>query len=323
MARKKRNRKKEDEPKTYLIKMPVYTTSIIEEETGLFGAMNYAELVEMLKNRITTFKFPIEHRNNYKTMVVVIDGITPIEVKVGDVPALLLKISSYKTNLIDGYFESSEKIHFQKNNKIGSDGNYVLFYPMIKGLQKDKYQHYFLMVIYEDPTKESGEVSRLARIVANKVLKQPVQNIKTPMIMNELKTIGTIPELNLRFFTIDNEDSSVDIKYREYLQKCKLKKEKMQNFKDMPFDTMQSLLSDSDNEENYSKREISFIFGKKEYRLKREIIRDAEETIKETAEKIFNASSAITQEELDSKIHHTDFIVEKMTAVISNYLSVE
>ena len=95
----------------------------------------------------------------------------------------------------------------------------------------------------------------------------------------ELKTIGTIPELNLRFFTIDNEDSSVDIKYREYLQKCKLKKEKMQNFKDMPFDTMQSLLSDSDNEENYSKREISFIFGKKEYRLKREIIRDAEETI--------------------------------------------
>lgn len=256
-------------------------------------------------------------------MVVVIDGITPIEVKVGDVPALLLKISSYKTNLIDGYFESSEKIHFQKNNKIGSDGNYVLFYPMIKGLQKNKYQHYFLMVIYEDPTKESGEVSRLARIVANKVLKQPVQNIKTPMIMNELKTIGTIPELNLRFFTIDNEDSSVDIKYREYLQKCKLKKEKMQNFKDMPFDTMQSLLSDSDNEENYSKREISFIFGKKEYRLKREIIRDAEETIKETAEKIFNASSAITQEELDSKIHHTDFIVEKMTAVISNYLSVE
>lgn len=118
MARKKRNRKEEDKPKTYLIKMPVYTTSIIEEDIGFFGAMNYAELVEMLKNRITTFKFPIEYRNNYKTMVVVIDGITPIEAKVGDVPALLLKISSYKTNLIDGYFESSEKIHFQKTIKL-------------------------------------------------------------------------------------------------------------------------------------------------------------------------------------------------------------
>ena len=106
---------------------------------------------------------------------------------------------------------------------------------MIKGLQKGKYQRYFLMVVYEDPTKESGEVSRLAKIVSTKVLKQPVQNIKMPMIMNELKSIGTIPELSIRFYTVNNEDSSVDVKYRKYLQVCKLKKEKLQNFKDMPF----------------------------------------------------------------------------------------
>lgn len=283
--------------------------------------MNYSELVEMLKNSINAYHFPIEHRSNNKAVVIVIDGITPIEVKVGEVPTLLLKISSYKTNLMDGYFESNEKIHFQKNNKIGSDGNYVLFYPMIKGLQKGKYQRYFLMVVYEDPTKESGEVSRLAKIVSTKVLKQPVQNIKMPMIMNELKSIGTIPELSIRFYTVNNEDSSVDVKYREYLQVCKLKKEKLQNFKDMPFETMQDLLSDTDNAENYSKRETFIHFGKKEYRIKREIINDAEATIKETAEKIFNASSAITQHQLDNKIHQTDFMVEKMTAVISNLYS--
>lgn len=318
-----RNRQKEDKQKTYIIKMPVYTTSIIEEGKGLFGAMNYSELVEMLKTAINAFRFPIEHRSNNKAVVIVIDGITPIEVKIGDVPALLLKISSYKTNLMDGYFESNEKIHFQKNNKIGSDGNYVLFYPMIKGLQKDKYQRYFLMVVYEDPTKESGEVSRLAKIASNKVLKQPVQNIKMPMIMNELKRIGIIPELSFRFCTINNDDSSVDVKYREYLQECKLKQEKWQNFKNMPFETMQDLLSGTDNAENYRKRQTFIHFGKKEYRIKREIINDAEATIKETAEKIFNASSAITQDELDNKIHQTDFMVEKMAAVISNYLSVE
>ena len=194
---------------------------------------------------------------------------------------------------------------------------------MIKGLQKDKYQRYFLMVVYEDPTKESGEVSRLAKIASNKVLKQPVQNIKMPMIMNELKRIGIIPELSFRFCTINNDDSSVDVKYREYLQECKLKQEKWQNFKNMPFETMQDLLSDTDNAENYRKRQTFIHFGKKEYRIKREIINDAEATIKETAEKIFNASSAITQDELDNKIHQTDFMVEKMAAVISNYLSVE
>ena len=141
--------------------------------------------------------------------------------------------------------------------------------------------------------------------------------------MNELKSIGTIPELSIRFYTVNNEDSSVDVKYREYLQVCKLKKEKLQNFKDMPFETMQDLLSDTDNAENYTKRETFIHFGKKEYRIKREIINDAEATIKETAEKIFNASSAITQHQLDNKIHQTDFMVEKMTAVISNYLSVD
>ena len=144
-----------------------------------------------------------------------------------------------------------------------------------------------------------------------------------PMIMNELKRIGIIPELSFRFCTINNDDSSVDVKYREYLQECKLKQEKWQNFKNMPFETMQDLLSDTDNAENYRKRQTFIHFGKKEYRIKREIINDAEATIKETAEKIFNASSAITQDELDNKIHQTDFMVEKMAAVISNYLSVE
>lgn len=318
-----KNNEQGKQMKTYIIKMPVYTTSIIEEENGLWGAMTYPDLVETLKTFITNFRFPIQNRSYNKATVIVIDGITPIDVKIGEVPALLLKISSYKTNLMDGYFESNEKIHFQKNNKIGSDGNYVLFYPVIKGLQKNKYQRYFLMVVYEDPTKESGEVIRLAKLVANKVLMQPIQNIKMSMIMNELKNIGTIPELNIRFFTTNNEESSVDIKYREYLQECKLKKEKSQYFKNMPFEIMQDLLADTGNAENYRKRETFIHFGKKEYRIKREIINEAEAAIKETAEKIFNTSSVITQDELDNKIHQTDFMVEKMTAVISNYLSDE
>ena len=75
MARNKRNIRKEDKQKTYIIKMPVYTMSIIEEEKGLFGAMNYSELEEMLKNSINAYHFPIEHRSNNKAVVIVLDGI--------------------------------------------------------------------------------------------------------------------------------------------------------------------------------------------------------------------------------------------------------
>jgi hypothetical protein len=39
-----------------------------------------------------------------------------------------------KLILYDGYFEASEKIPFSKDNKIGSDSNFVLFYPCISGI---------------------------------------------------------------------------------------------------------------------------------------------------------------------------------------------
>ena len=41
------------------------------------------------------------------------------------------------------------------------------------------------------------------------------------------------------------------------------------------------------------------------------------------AEKIFNASSAITQTELDTQIHDTNFMIDKLSGVLTNYLSNE
>ncbi len=318
MTRNRKSKKKET-TKTYTIKMPVYTTSVIDEEEGLFGPTSYKDMVEMLKTSINGYRFPINHDNTNKTMVIVVDGVSPIDVKIGDREALLLKISYYKTNLMDGYFEGNEKINFQPNSKIGSDENYVLLYPIIKGLQSSKYQRYFLMVVYEDPTKESGEVSRLAKIVANKVIKQPIQNIKIPMIMEELKRIGNIPELDIKFYSVDNGEDSVNVKYKEYLQTACIKREKSQTFQNMPFETMQSLINDSDENENYQKKEICFLIGKKEYRIKKKIINEAENLIKETAEKIFNATTAISQDELEHKIHDKEFITSKMEVVLQNY----
>ena len=322
MTRNKKNKREKTTKKTYKIKMPVYTTSIIEEEVGMFE-LNYKVMVENLKTSIRNFCFPIKHDNTNKTMVTVIDNISSIDVKIGDREALLLKMSSYKTNLIDGYFEGNEKINFLPSSKIGSDENYILFYPIIKGLQPSNYQCYFLMVVYEDPTKESGEVSRLAKIVANNVIKQPIQNIKIPMIMEELRRIGNIPELNIKFYSVENGDDTIDAQYKEYLQTACLKKNKSQSFLNMPFDTMQSLLHDTDENEVYQKKEVFFLIGKKEYKIKKEIINEANNIIKETAEKIFNATTDVSQDELDNKIHDTNFITEKMSIVINHYLSTE
>lgn len=51
------------------------------------------------------------------------------------------------------------------------------------------------------------------------------------------------------------------------------------------------------------------------------MIGEAQQEFQETAEQVFNASTAITQSELDNKVHDHAFIIEKLSAVLTNYLS--
>ena len=325
MAKNKKRKNKggysKNKPKLYTIKMPVYTTSMMDEEEGLFGKTTYEELISFLKGRLSLFVSPISTDNRNKTKKTVISKINPTDVSIGDVPALLLQINAFNTNLYDGYFEGNEKINFTRDNKIGSDSNYVLFYPRIVGLTAGKYTRYFLMLVYEDPTKDSGEVSRIAKIVANKILNIPIQNIKMSMILDELKAINTIPELSVRYYSLTESDNNVDVKYASYLNSMKLKKEETRNFKDMPIDTMTELMSDTSEDGNYQKKETWIRWGRREYKISKQLIAEAGEELKETAEKIFNATSVITQNELEEKIHDVEFMIEKMSGVITNYIS--
>ena len=319
-GKKHKNRHKQEKPKTYNIKMPVYTTSMMEQIDGLFDRVSYPDMISFLKNRLSKFVFPISSDNRNKTKKTVISKITPIEISIGTTPSLLLQINAFNTNLYDGYFEGSEKINFSRDNKIGSDSNYVLFYPQIVGLRDNHYTCYFLMLVYEDPTKDTGEVSRLAKIVANRILEVPIQNIKRSMILEELKSIGEIPELRIKYFSLTESGNGVDVKYASYLDKSRLKKEEVRDFKNMPFKTMEELLADTSEDGDYQRKETSIFHGKREYRISKILIAEAGEELSETAEKIFNAQSAITQQELEERVHDLDFMKEKMSAAISNYI---
>lgn len=310
-----------DKPKVYSIKMPVYTTYMMDEEEGLFGKATYADLIAFLKKRLSSFSSPISTDNRNKTKKTVISKIDYIDVLIGNVPALLLQINAFNTNLYDGYFEGNEKIYFTRDNKIGSNSNYVLFYPRIAGLSENHYTCYFLMLVYEDPTKDSGEVSRIAKIVANKIIDIPIQNIKMSMILKELASIKEVPELSVRYYSLTESSNGVDVKYASYLDSAKLKNEKTHNFKNMPIAIMSDLLSDTSEDEYYQKKETWIRWGKSEYKITKRLIAEAGEELKETAEKIYNATSAITQQELEEKIHDKDFMIDKMTDVITNYLS--
>lgn len=312
---------KDPKEKSYNIKIPVYTTTMLDQTIGIFEDVSYLDMVQMVKNKLDKFSNPISFSNRNKTKQTVINNIVCHDINIENVPALLLQISAFNTNIYDGYFEANEKIQITKDNKIGSDTNFVLLYPKITGLSKETYTCFFLLLAYEDPTKDNGEICRLAKIVVNKILNIPIQNIKLPMIFDELKDISTIPELQIKYRSIVYCENDIDIKYREYLCTQKFEKKKNRIFRDMPRETMIEMLSDKTEDEDYQQKDTRIIIGRKEYRIKRELINEASKELKETAEKIFNATSAISQNELETKVHNIDFIVEKLSSVLINYLN--
>lgn len=308
--------------KSYNIKVPVFTTTMKDETEGLFGKITYSDMMEIVKNRIIAFKSEIGFENRNKTKRTVISKINFTEHILGETPCLLLQVSAFITNMYDGYFEANEKIQIQKDNKLGNENNFILIYPIIKGYDSRNYTSYFLVLVYEDPTKDNGEVIKIAKNVVNKILNIPIQNIKLPTILDEISKILTIPELQIRYYGVYNTENDVDVKYREFLQSGKITKTKEDYYKNMPYQKLQDLLAEPDDAD-YQRKTTKFIVGKKEYKISKELVNEASDELKETAEKIFNATTSITQDELDNKVHCQDFVIEKLSSVLTNYLSNE
>ena len=313
-----------DKEKSYKIKIPIFTTEIVGDSDGIFGRITYSDMIEDLKSKINSIQSESSFDNRNKTKKTVISKVNFTEHTIGDVPSLLLQISAYSTNITDGYFEATEKIAIQKDNKLGSETNFVLIYPIIKGIDSQNFTRHFLVVMYEDPTKDNGYVLKIGKIVVNQLLGIPIQNLKLPTILDELKSLKEIPELQIKYYGTRYDENEIDVKYQEFYQSGKITKSKEDFFKNMPFEKVEEIINEPCGEE-YQTKTTKVFWGKKEYRISKEMvqnIKEAKEELKETAEKIFNMSAPITQIELDEKsVHNQDFIIEKLSGALSNYLS--
>ena len=307
--------------KTYDIKIPVYTTEIFEKPNDIFGGITTEHMSLYIKKKISDYAdnenlLAFENRN--KTKKTVIRDIKTHNNNL-DNNAILIQVSADSTNLYDGYLEADEKINFKKNHKVGSDTNFIMIYPVIKGLDSKNYTHHFLILVYEDPTKSNDEILKVTKYFLNKIIKTPIANIKLPTILEELREYKTIPELQIKYSAIDYSENDVDIEYKEYLVDGKFSKNKFHKFKDMPIDKIEEIIN-KPNEEDYQKKEAKLIVGKNEYKITKEMINEANDEYNETAEKVFNMKTSITESEMDN-LHNIDFIFNKLIPVLENYMS--
>lgn len=311
--------------KTYTIKVPVYTSRQYDKNDtcDLFGKITYDDMIEGIKSKIlsTSSNRIINCRNKVKQTV--ISDISISEKKIEDRPCLLLNISSYDTNLGSGYYqdENNNRYNFSESNRLGSNNNYMLIYPIINGLESSKYTCYFLFIMYDDPRKDSGNVIRLCKHIVNNIVNCPIENIKLPQIIEELKKVVTIPELSIRYKSIVIDDDEPESTYKQYIVRSEIKKDKKQTFKAIPIDVLSDILDERFDGTEYQSREVKVKVGRKEYEITREILADTQELL-DTAEKVYNASVSITEEEL-KQIYDEDFIMQKLILVLTNYKAYE
>ncbi len=308
--------------KSYKIKVPVYSSELLENVKGLFGGHSYNDMINYLDDKLNNYtqkKPKLSRKKRNKVKEIEIQNIEKIEGFIGETPIRLFKISAYNTNLIDGYVETKEKITLTKNDKLGSDTNFMLLYPKIIGLNENEYQYQWKILLYEDPTKENRELVSVCKIVLEKVFKIKICNIKLDRVLKILKEKKVISELTMQFNSQSNDENEVETKLRKYLVNANLKKIKCENFENVPFNEVEEIISDKNYESEYQKRTIKFLFNKKEIKLTNEF-QEAKEIIKETVEEIFNSEIIIHESEIES-LFHTKFILEKLSPIIQEYLS--
>lgn len=309
--------------KTYKIKIPAYTTEVFPiNKVRKTIPMTYADIVDLVKVRISNFdtsRAPKSFGYTGKSKETVIKSLQ-CHIDESDDKKILIQVSAYNTNLNDGYFEGTAKVQLEKNHKIGTDTFFFMVYPVIKGLGGDDDYFYYHILIYEDPNKNHEELIKLVKHVVTNILKFGLKNIKGAGILEDLKDIISIQELQMKYSSLRQDRNSIDVKFKEYHTTSNLKKVMDSNFKDIPLSLARELIEEGPIED-YTRAEARFKHGRTEYRITKEQIEEASKELLETGEKIFNCSTELSESEVKEKLYDISFIFEKMTAVLHNLTS--
>ena len=325
MGRKKSNDPIED---SYKIKVPVFVTEKTDKE------LTYSIVVESIKKKIDTYNNDrksekVKFTRANKTQTKVIDSILCIDRHIGEqpsgVPCLLLQVTTYTTNHIEGFIqdeENADRKKIKQTTKLGSEENYILFYPNIKGIDLNKKSNWIILV-YSDINKTDSDIINTAKLLIEKVFGLLFLHVKPTDVLKEISN-SKIPKFQIKYIGIDNSDNGVDEKYREYLSKTQVKKDKVSNYKQLPFSLAKELYNETENfeSEGYQKKEATFTFGNNKYKLTKELIEHIEEAqnvMSESAEQIYTDNFLLYESEKENVYDH-DFIIEKLSPIITKYL---
>lgn len=318
MAKEKKKETKKETKKEYIIKVPVFTSERINRESGLFP-ITYQQVIEgaiplINAHNISTDVVSFDRRN--KTIRKIIGNIKCEKRELGNIPYLLLKISAYNTNWEGCLITSQEEtVQIENNDKIGSDNNFVMLYPQVIGIENQTI--FWVILVYDDPKKDSLDNISTAKLVLTKILNQPVKSVKLPTVLEEIKESGLLPQIKMNLSSIKFDEDNAGAKYEQYCISAKSFKKEEYEYNNMPINQIEELIKSP--LDDWSHRMIKLILRKKEYKITQDIKDNAQNAINELVEQFFNHEIKVNEEELND-IYNVEFVVSKLQYVLELYL---
>lgn len=318
---------KEKNEKNYSIKIPIFISDSAEDSIEDFPfqelAFNRELLVKNLIEKIykhNSKNIVLTNTKRNKTRTKNVDEINCHKIKLGQDDGLLIKVTSFNSNLYGSFLEKEKRIELGKNDKIGSEHYYAILYPQIFGLKERKYK--WITLVYEDPNKEISDILTSIKLVLKNVLNINPVNIKPPEFKKRIESFKSSVDLSLKFTSVDFDENEVDYNLTEYEIKSKKIKIDESNYKNVPIDRIEKIIDDKSFLDKFQKRLVKIINGKQELKLTQNYEDETENKLKEIAEEIFNFTTVISHSDIENnKIYEIDYIINKIKPVLENYLS--
>lgn len=316
----------------HVISIPAFISELKEiNEDGAIFKSNTDQLIDDAKSLIADFNNKnhgtiITDKRSKKAAKQGIGYIEVVDLSFNEDKALLLKVSAYKTNLVDGYYQrikednsSKDEYKFKREDRICSDTYFLILYPIVKSNANTmKCQEYWHVFLYVDPSKESYDMKVIARYIMSAIIKRPIKNIKANKFIEELRKHSIIQSAEITFSSFSDSDDEEKPGYlTNYAIECKCRKQKTIRLNGMKIEDAVAAYEDTSFIGKYDKRQLKFI---NENQQVYQATQEFHHKMRETFEDSFNYSVTVSSFDVDSKrIFDTDFIKKKIEGLLIRY----
>ena len=317
----------EEKKKNLCIKVPVYVSQPVERENEFFEITNDS-LINEAKTLIDNFnsdpKKSVVSEKRTKTTTIGVNYIECIDMQFNEDVCLLLKVTAYKTNLIDGYLQSDtlaeNELRFKPNDKLCSDTYFYILYPTIaRDTEKEKVIAYWHIFLYEDPSKENADMSSIARLIMKSIMKVPIKNIKSDKMLAELKKYKLISSIEIVLSSITDDSEGVPTYLQNYTSSNTLRQERKIKFENVNIDDAIKAFEDDSFIQCFTKRQIRFITHNKRVFS---MLQEYREKLSLTLDDSFNYSIEVDEADIkNGSIFETEKIKKNVEGIFSRYLA--